>query len=237
MGGAVPRPRSQRSSKGVERRWSRGPSDRASPMSRARPASARRPCPSRSMPLTGSRPRPRMRIRGVALRSATRRIRWLGCSPSDGRCTIGVLTPQALSVVFRNPFFGAFSAGRRARRRGARLRAPFHLAVPGQPHRGDDQGDGRRRGRGRSERGHPEIEDIRRAGLPLVLVDSQALPEHGSVESRRCGRCPQAAHLSRAARPSRGARAGRRATLARRGGSRRRHRPATARLSRRVRAP
>ena len=25
--------------------------------------------------------------------------------------TIGVLTPQALSVVFSNPFFGAFSAG------------------------------------------------------------------------------------------------------------------------------
>ena len=29
----------------------------------------------------------------------------------------------------------------------------------------------------------PEVEQIRRAGLPMVLVDSGALPEHGSVES------------------------------------------------------
>jgi DNA-binding LacI/PurR family transcriptional regulator len=29
---------------------------------------------------------------------------------------------------------------------------------------------------------HPEVEQIRRAGLPIVLVDSTALPEHGSVE-------------------------------------------------------
>ena len=29
---------------------------------------------------------------------------------------------------------------------------------------------------------HPEVEQIRRAGVPIVLVDSTALPEHGSVE-------------------------------------------------------
>ena len=30
--------------------------------------------------------------------------------------------------------------------------------------------------------GHPEVEQIRRADVPIVLVDSTALPEHGSVE-------------------------------------------------------
>jgi len=40
---------------------------------------------------------------------------------------------------------------------------------------------------------HPEIEDIRRAGLPLVLVDSQALPEHGSVEVDDVGGAREAA--------------------------------------------
>ena len=30
---------------------------------------------------------------------------------------------------------------------------------------------------------HPEVEQIRRAGLPMVIVDGGALPEHGLVES------------------------------------------------------
>ena len=29
---------------------------------------------------------------------------------------------------------------------------------------------------------HPEVEQIRRAGVPIVLVDSSALPDHGSIE-------------------------------------------------------
>src|SRR4029450_12021848 len=29
---------------------------------------------------------------------------------------------------------------------------------------------------------HPDVEHIRRAGVPIVVVDSTALPEHGSVE-------------------------------------------------------
>ena len=29
---------------------------------------------------------------------------------------------------------------------------------------------------------HPEVEQIRRAGVPIVLVDSTALPDHGSIE-------------------------------------------------------
>jgi DNA-binding LacI/PurR family transcriptional regulator len=96
--------------------------------------------------------------------------------------TIGVLTPQALSVIFSNPFFGAFSEGVAlvAEENGFALhfispvygslaRALGRATVDGVVAIGlsDD---------------HPEVEQIRRAGVPIVLVDSTALPEHGSVE-------------------------------------------------------
>ena len=96
--------------------------------------------------------------------------------------TIGVLTPQALSVIFSNPFFGAFSEGVAGAAeeegyglhfisplRGSLARAMGRATVDGVVAIGlsDD---------------HPEVEQIRRAGVPIVLVDSTALPEHGSVE-------------------------------------------------------
>ena len=65
--------------------------------------------------------------------------------------TIGVLTPQALSVIFSNPFFGAFSEGVAHRGRGIWLRPVLHLAAARQPGAGDEPGDGRRRGRHRPE--------------------------------------------------------------------------------------
>ena len=118
------------------------------------------------------------RIRSVALR--------LGYTPhpvarmlTQRRTgTIGVLTPQALSVVFRNPFFGAFSAGvaRVAEEHGYALHfiSPFRGSLVGAMTRATVDGVVAV-GLGAD---HPEIEDIRRAGLPLVLVDSQALPDH-----------------------------------------------------------
>jgi len=133
------------------------------------------------------------RIRGVAQR--------LGYTPhpvarmlSQRRTrTIGVLTPQALSVVFANPFFGAFSAGvaRVAEEhgyalhfisplRGSLVGALTTATVDGVVALGLDVS-------------HPEIEDIRRAGLPLVLVDSRAFPEHGSVEVDDVGGAREAA--------------------------------------------
>ncbi|MCI0345683.1 MAG: LacI family transcriptional regulator [Chloroflexi bacterium] len=91
--------------------------------------------------------------------------------------TIGVLTPQALSVIFSNPFFGAFSEGvaLAAERMGYALHfiSPLHGSLA--------------RAIGRAtvdgvvavglSKDHPEVEQIRRAGLPIVLVDSTALPE------------------------------------------------------------
>jgi DNA-binding LacI/PurR family transcriptional regulator len=107
--------------------------------------------------------------------------------------TLGVLTPQALSVVFGNPFFGTFSAGvaRVAEEHGYGLHfiSPLHGSLVGAMTRATVDGVV---AIGLAE-GHPEIEEIRRAGLPLVLVDSLALPEHGSIEVDDIGGARQAA--------------------------------------------
>ena len=95
--------------------------------------------------------------------------------------TLGVLTPQALAVIFSNPFFALFSEGvaHAAEDLGYELHfiSPLHgslaLAV------GRSTVDGVV-AIGLSAR-HPEVEQIRGAGLPMVLVDSEDLPEHSSV--------------------------------------------------------
>lgn len=96
--------------------------------------------------------------------------------------TIGVLTPQALSVIFSNPFFGAFSEGVAgvAEELGYALHfiSPLHGSLARAIARATVDGfvvvglaaD------------HPEVEQVRRADLPLVLVDSSALPEAGVIE-------------------------------------------------------
>ena len=95
--------------------------------------------------------------------------------------TLGVLTPQALAVIFSNPFFALFSEGvaHAAEDLGYELHfiSPLHgslaLAV------------GRATVDGVVAIGlsadHPEVGQIRGAGLPMVLVDSDDLPEHSSV--------------------------------------------------------
>lgn len=95
--------------------------------------------------------------------------------------TLGVLTPQSLAVVFSNPFFALFSEGvaHAAENGGYELHfiSPLHgslaLAV------------GRSTVDGVVAIGlsadHPEVGQIRFAGLPMVLVDSDDLPEHSSV--------------------------------------------------------
>ena len=95
--------------------------------------------------------------------------------------TIGVLTPQALSVIFSNPFFGAFSEGVALAAEeygyGLHFISPLHGSLARAMSRATVDGVV---AIGLSD-GHPEVEHIRRAGLPIVLVDSTALPEHGSV--------------------------------------------------------
>lgn len=96
--------------------------------------------------------------------------------------TIGVLTPQALSVSFSNPSFGAFSEGvaLAAEEHGYGLLfiSPLHGSLLNAMNRATVDGVV---AIGLSD-AHPEVAQIRRAGLPIVLVDSAALPEHGSVE-------------------------------------------------------
>jgi alanine racemase len=96
--------------------------------------------------------------------------------------SIGVLTPQALSVIFSNPFFGAFAEGvaLAAEESGYGLHfiSPLHGSLA--------RAVGRATVDGVVAIGltddHPEVEQIRRAGLPIVFVDSTALPEYASVD-------------------------------------------------------
>jgi DNA-binding LacI/PurR family transcriptional regulator len=97
--------------------------------------------------------------------------------------TIGLLTPQVLSVVFANPFYSAFCGGVAAvtdqAGYGLLFVSPLHGSLIRALARATVDGFV---AVGLSE-DHPEVEQIRRAGVPMVLVDGDAFPEHGSVES------------------------------------------------------
>ncbi|HEY5436731.1 MAG TPA: LacI family DNA-binding transcriptional regulator [Candidatus Limnocylindrales bacterium] len=96
--------------------------------------------------------------------------------------TLGVLTPQALSVIFSNPFFGALSEGiaLAAEQEGYAL----HFISPLRGSLARAMGRAMVDGViaiGLSAR-HPEVEQIRAAGLPLVMVDSSAMPDQPGIE-------------------------------------------------------
>jgi len=97
--------------------------------------------------------------------------------------TIGLLTPQVLSVVFANPFYAELCAGVAAQTDAAGYGLLFVSPLHGSLVRaiGRASVDGFV-AVGLSE-DHPEVEQIRRSGMPMVLVDGAALPEHASVES------------------------------------------------------
>lgn len=96
--------------------------------------------------------------------------------------TVGILSPQALSQALANPFFALFAEGVASviedRGFGLLFISPLHGSLE--------------RAMGRAtvdgvivvglDRRHPEVESIRRAGLPTVLVDAPAWPEHGAIE-------------------------------------------------------
>lgn len=96
--------------------------------------------------------------------------------------SVGVLTPQALSVIFSNPFFGAFTEGVAvaAEESGYALHfiSPLHGSLA--------RAIGRATVDGVVAVGlsadHPEVEQIRASGLPMVLVDSTAMPDQPTVE-------------------------------------------------------
>lgn len=102
---------------------------------------------------------------------------------SHGRThAIGVLTPQALSVIFENPFFGPFTAGVAAAAEASghvlQFVSPLHGSLAQALNRASVDGVV---AVGLSAH-HPDVEKIRQAGVPMVLVDSTALPTQPSVE-------------------------------------------------------
>jgi DNA-binding LacI/PurR family transcriptional regulator len=97
--------------------------------------------------------------------------------------TIGLLTPQALSAVFANPFFAELCGGVAAQTDqagfGLLFVSPLHGSLVRAIERATVDGFV---AVGLSE-DYAEVEQIRRSGLPMVFVDGTALPEHGLVQS------------------------------------------------------
>ena len=96
--------------------------------------------------------------------------------------TIGILSPHALAHVFANPFFALFAEGvatvTEDRGFGLLFISPLHGSLERAMARATVDGlivVG-------LDRRHPEVEAIRRARLPTVLVDAPAWQEHGSIE-------------------------------------------------------
>ena len=122
------------------------------------------------------------RIRGVAAEMGYRPHPVARMLSARRTMTIGVLTPQSLSQVLANPFFAYFSEGVAAVTeergfglllisplRGSLTRALDRATVDGVVALG-------------LEETHPEVEAIRRADLPMVLVDAPGWAAHSSVE-------------------------------------------------------
>lgn len=110
--------------------------------------------------------------------------------------TIGILTPQGLDVIFTNPYFGEFSAGVATAAEAAGLAIQFISPLHGSLTRAVDRAsvDGIIAvGLGAD---HPEVGQIRRSGIPFVVVDSTALPDEPGVEvDDEAGAAVAAEHL------------------------------------------
>jgi len=95
---------------------------------------------------------------------------------------IGVLTPQDLSIIFSNPFFGTFSAGiagvAEEHGYGLHFISPLHGSLSRAIQRATVDGIV---AIGLTD-AHPEIDEVRRAGLPMVLVDSDTTGHVASVD-------------------------------------------------------
>lgn len=95
---------------------------------------------------------------------------------------IGVLTPQALAVIFTNPFFATFSAGVAAAAEESGYALQFISPVDGSLARAVDRASVDGVVAIGLTADHPEIAEIRRAGLPFVTVDAAPLAEQPSID-------------------------------------------------------
>jgi DNA-binding LacI/PurR family transcriptional regulator len=96
--------------------------------------------------------------------------------------TIGILTPQALSVIFENPFFGTFTSGVAAAAEAKGYALQFISPLYGSLARAIDRASVDGVVAVGLSAHHHEVEQIQEAGLPMVLVDSTALPNRPGVE-------------------------------------------------------
>jgi DNA-binding LacI/PurR family transcriptional regulator len=128
------------------------------------------------------KPETAARIRAVATTLGYRPHPVARMLTAGSTTTIGILSPQGLAEVFGNPFFPLFAEGvatvTEERGFGLLFISPLHGSLERALARATVDGIivvG-------LDRRHPEVEDIRRAGLPVVLVDTPAWPEHGAIE-------------------------------------------------------
>ena len=128
------------------------------------------------------RPATAERIRRVATELGYRPHPVARMLTAGSTATIGIVSPQALSQVFANPFFPLFAEGvatvTEDRGYGVLFISPLHGSLERAVARATVDGViviG-------LDRRHPEVEAIRQAGLPVVLVDAPAWPEHGAIE-------------------------------------------------------
>ncbi len=95
---------------------------------------------------------------------------------------IGILTPQDLSTMFTNPWFSLFSAGiagvAEEQGYGLHFISPLHGSLTRAIHRATVDGVV---AIGLTD-DHPEIDEIRRARLPIVLVDSNGSDDAVTVD-------------------------------------------------------
>lgn len=136
------------------------------------------------------------RIRAVAAELAYRPHPVARMLASRRTATIGILIPHALDKVFGNPYYGLFLQGASAaiadRGFGLLFVSPLAGSLAMALERATADGIivvG-------LDPDHPEVEDIRQAGVPMVSVDAPAWPEHGAVEvADEAGAQTAAGHL------------------------------------------
>lgn len=121
------------------------------------------------------------RIRGVADRLGYRPHPVARMLSAGQTTTIGILSPQALGQVFANPFFALFAEGVASVTEehgfGLLFISPLHGSLARALERATVDGVV---ALGLDER-HAELDSIRRAGLPAVVVDAPAWSGHGAI--------------------------------------------------------
>jgi alanine racemase len=127
------------------------------------------------------RPQTAERIRQVATALGYRPHPVARMLTAGSTATIGILSPNPLAQVFANPFFALFTEGVAAvtedRGFGLLFISPLHGSLERAIERAIVDGViviG-------LDRDHPEVESIRRVGVPTVLVDAPAWPEYSVI--------------------------------------------------------